>query len=123
MAIPRPRRGRQIRALTRAFIARFFENELTSGTNDLRASFFWMVAVLAPVGIFMPWLMVFSFQQIYYNGGPELVRAMSQADKTLYLGYGMVTSGAVAVVVWNSVLIDRRDALVLGTLPVSGPTM
>jgi hypothetical protein len=44
-------------------------------------------------------------------------------DKVLYIGFGMVASGAVTVIVWQSLLIDRRDALVLGVLPVDSRTV
>jgi hypothetical protein len=37
-----------------------------------------------------------------------------------YLGFAMVASGLISAVTWSSLLLDRRDSLVLGVLPVSG---
>jgi predicted permease len=50
--------------------------------------------------------------------GVEALRAISRADKTLYLGFAMVASGILSAITWSSVLPDRRDSLVLGVLPV-----
>ena len=113
----------QFSALLRSFIARFFDNEITTGTNDLKASFFWLIAFLAPLGILLPWFMMFDYSFVFAQGGAELLRRLSMADKTLYVGLGMVAAGGLGVVTWNSLILDRRDALVLGVLPVHGPTI
>ncbi len=38
------------RALTSAFFARFFESEITTGYDDLKGSFFWLLAALGVGG-------------------------------------------------------------------------
>jgi hypothetical protein len=113
----------QVRPLTRAFVARFFDNEITTGTSDLRSSFFWLIALLAPPGVFMPILMGMNYQVMVIQGGSALLRHLSWADKVFYLGLGMVATGAISVIVWNALLVDRRDALVLGALPVGPATV
>jgi hypothetical protein len=101
-------------ALAKAFLARFFDNEITAGSGDLRSSFFWLVAFLAPIGILIP-----VSGLILFHGSPELLRVVSLPDKVLYLGISIVAIGGLAVLTWSGLLVDRRDALVLGTLPVS----
>ena len=108
----------QIRAMTRAFLARFFENEITTGTDDLKTFFFWLVAFLAAPGFLLPVMMGFRWQLIARVKGPEALYLLSRADKTLYIGFVMIASATIAAVTWNSLLGDRRDALVLGVLPV-----
>src|SRR5688572_23224851 len=44
----------QVIALARAFLGRFFDNELTAGSTDLKHSFFWLIAAAAMPGIAMP---------------------------------------------------------------------
>jgi hypothetical protein len=108
----------QVAALTRAFLARFFENEITSGTDDLKTSFFWLLSFLAVPGFFMPMTMAFSWQLLAMIKGPEVLREMTRGDKAFYLGFVMVATAAITAIAWNSLLTDRRDGLVLGVLPV-----
>jgi hypothetical protein len=108
----------QVRAMGRAFLARFFENEITTGTDDLKTSFFWLLAFLAVPGFFMPMLMGFKWNLIALVQGPDALRLLTRGDKTLYIGFVMIATAAVAAIAWNSLLGDRRDALVLGVLPV-----
>ena len=52
----------QLDALARAFFVRFFESEITTGTDDLKQFFFWLLAALAIPGLFIPWIMAFDWQ-------------------------------------------------------------
>ena len=72
----------QGRALTRAFLSRFFESEITTGTDDLKGSFFWLLAALAMPGLFIPWLMVFDWHMIGMFQGADALREASRAEKT-----------------------------------------
>jgi hypothetical protein len=108
----------QVRAMTRAFLARFFENEITSATDDLKTAFFWLVAFLAAPGFLLPVMMGFRWQLIERIHGSEALALLSRADKTLYIGFVMIATAALTAIAWNSLLGDRRDALVLGVLPV-----
>jgi hypothetical protein len=113
----------QLDALTRAFLVRFFESEITTGTDDLKRSFFWLLAALAIPGMFIPWIMAFQWQLMAFIEGAEAVRIASRAEKTFYLGYSMIASGVITLIAWSSLLPDRRDTLILGTLPVRARTV
>ena len=113
----------QLDALTRAFLARFFESEITSGSDDLKHSFFWLLGALAVPGIFIPWIMGFEWQLMAFMQGPEAVRIASRAEKTFYVGFAMVASGVLTAIAWSSLLPDRRDTLILGTFPVRPRTI
>ena len=113
----------QLRALTRAFLTRFFESELTSGPDDLKGSFFWLLAALAMPGLFIPWLMVFDWHMIALIQGPDALREASQAEKVFYLGFSMIASAVLTTIAWSSLLPDRRDALILGAMPVQPRTI
>src|SRR5687768_7244600 len=101
------------RALTGAFLARFFESEITTGTDDLKGSFFWLLAALAVPGLFIPWLMVFDWHLIGMFQGPIALREASRAEKAFYLGFAMIASGLLTTIAWSSLLPDRRDTLIL----------
>lgn len=106
-------------ALTGAFFARFFENEITVGFDDLKGAFFWMLAALAIPGLFLPWMLAFDWQLIAMVKGPLALREASQGGKVFYLGFAMAASGLLTTIAWNSLLPDRRDTLILGALPVT----
>lgn len=113
----------QGRALTRAFLSRFFESEITTGTDDLKGSFFWLLAALAMPGLFIPWLMVFDWHMIGMFQGADALREASRAEKTFYLGFSMIAAGLLTAIAWSSLLPDRRDTLILGALPVRPRTV
>ena len=112
----------QTGVLIRVFLGRFFENEATLGPTDLRESFFWLIAALAAPGL----LFVFH-QQFYWNfvalgaDGAAKLRVYVLFDKTLYLTLTSVAMGLVSVAVWNALIVDRRDAFIIGVLPVPRP--
>ena len=116
--MPPLRTGDQTRALGRAFLARFFENEITAGTDDLKTSFFWLIAFVAVPGFLAPMLMSNKWSLIALIRGPEALRLLTRGDKALYLGFVMIATATITAIAWNSLLGDRRDALVLGVLPV-----
>jgi len=113
----------QTRALGRAFLARFFENEITAGTDDLKTSFFWLVAFVAVPGFFAPMMMSNKWNLIALIRGPDALRVLTRGDKALYLGFVMIATATITAIAWNSLLGDRRDALVLGVLPVRPVTI
>lgn len=108
----------QTTVLTRTFLLRFFENEITSGTDDLKGSFFWLLSLLATPGMLLPFVVLPNFELIARIRGVEVLRVLSRGVKAFYIGLAIVGAAMVAAVVWRSLLIDRRDALVLGSLPV-----
>src|SRR3970282_831827 len=99
MAAPHPRD--QFAALVHSFLARFFENEITSGTDDLKASFFWLLAFLMAPGIFMPVMMMFEWDLIARFRGYEVLQVHTRGDKALYLGFTMVATGLVSAIAWS----------------------
>ena len=111
------------RALTGAFFARFFESEITTGHDDFKSSFFWLLAALAVPGMFIPWMMAFDWHLVAMLKGPLALREASQAEKVFYLGFSMIASGLLTSIAWNSLLPDRRDTLILGALPVQPSTI
>ncbi|MGE5836424.1 MAG: hypothetical protein ACM4AI_18270 [Acidobacteriota bacterium] len=113
-----PTPSAQFRPLTETFLARFFENEVTSGRTDLRTSFFWVVAVLAGPGLLGVVYRQFAWTEITMRHGSEALAAYVLFDKSLYLVITFVAIGFVSAVAWPSLSLDRRDGLILGALPI-----
>jgi putative ABC transport system permease protein len=115
------------RTLAGAFFARFFESDLTATADDLKAPLFYLIAALAMPGVFVPLLMQgnsptdpagWGWSMIAHYRGPDVLRAVSRADKTLYLAYAMFASALVGLLTWTTLVPDRRDRLILGALPI-----
>jgi hypothetical protein len=116
--MPSPDQRVQVRALTSAFFARFFESETTVERTDATRSFFWLLALLAAPGILLATYRQFLWERLVRagEGVDALVRAV-RADTSEYLSLTFVAVAVVAAARWQSLVIDRRDALVLGALP------
>ena len=113
-----PTESAQFRPLTETFLARFFENEVTSGRTDLRTSFFWVVAVLAGPGLLGVVYRQFAWTEFTMRRGSDALAAYVLFDKSVYLVITFVAIGFVSAVAWPSLSVDRRDGLILGALPV-----
>lgn len=113
----------QADALARTFFARFFESEITSGTDDLKQTFFWLLAALAMPGIFIPALMSFEWGLVGRFRGYDVLQAQSMGEKAFYLGFSMVSAGALTALAWTSLIPDKRDTLILGAMPVRPATV
>jgi predicted permease len=117
-------------ALIRAFLARFFEPD--GATGDLRAVFAWLLAFLAAPGLIVPPFVAFAWSKfnptdqtqwgwfrVASHLGADALRLASLGDKATYMAFACAATAAVAALVWNRLLPDRRDVLVLGPLPVT----
>jgi predicted permease len=125
------RRVASLRALVPAFVGRFFENEITGGSSDLRVGVFFLIALLAIPGFVAPIFMAsaglpwrppetWGWELVARRIGVDALRLQSLTDKGIYLAISMAATGVIAAVTWNSLMTDRKDAAVLGPLPVSG---
>lgn len=105
------------RLLARTFFARFFESDLVpSGIAQVQLVI-WAIALFAAPGFML------SFQLEKKYAGLWRVRrgALSDAvlaDEVLFVTFGMMALGLVALVIWEGVFPDRRDVRILGVLPL-----
>lgn len=104
--------------LVRLFSRRFFENDLLAPDIDLRPSAIWLLAALAmpPLLWTVKSIVPYGLMAIH---GYALMESVSWFDKSLLMMLAMVSAGIVTVLSWEALLVDRRDALVLGALPVA----
>ena len=113
--------------LFREFFSQFFTSETVSSDDQLRQTLVWVVVFL-----FLPGVML--MVQLLFEYAGVVIRAikLQQFDRLddtiewiafLYITYSMVTVGFIAVVAWDGLTFDRRDAMVLGPLPLPGATI
>ena len=104
--------------LVTLFSRRFFENDLLAPDIDLRPTAIFLLAALATPSFVWTVKGIVAFGLMVVHGY-EVVEAASWFDKSLLMMLAMVSAGVVTVLSWEALLVDRRDALVLGSLPVS----
>src|SRR4029079_4862916 len=91
-------------------------------TTDAREGFFWLIAALATPGIFLPLWMYFRWASAAAQGGSIGLHRILLFDKTIYLGVTTVGIALLSAMIWHTLIVERRDALILGALPVRGRT-
>ncbi|HEV3141468.1 MAG TPA: hypothetical protein VGY57_13170 [Vicinamibacterales bacterium] len=124
--------------LARSFVAQFFESESVTSDMRMRQSIVFVFAFIVTPCLF---LMVSVFPHYEMLVIPvrrglasasvvryATVRGLMAQDvlewiAAVLVGYAMVAAGLVAVFVWDALTFDRRDAIVLGPLPLRGSTV
>jgi hypothetical protein len=113
--------------LWRTFFMQFFTNETVSSDVQMRQTMIWVVAFLLVPGVLLLVEVFFDYQGIVLRA--LRFQQFDVLDDTLewvaflFITYSMVTIGFIAVFVWDSLTLDRRDAMVLGPLPARGSTI
>jgi hypothetical protein len=108
--------------LFRVFFAQFFASESATSDIQLRRTLIWVLAFLITPGVMLALQVVSRYAFAVYRQ-PSLVDTMTAALAIVFITYSSVATGLVAVFVWDALAFDRRDAMVLGPLPVGGPTI
>ena len=108
----------RVRRLARTFFDRMFENELLSSPVSASNAVMWLVAALATPG------MMISVSQYYFYAhartfAPEQQDRILLVSQAFHVDFAMAIAGIVTMLVWTSLTPDRRDAFVLGSLPVT----
>jgi hypothetical protein len=104
--------------LARTFFQRFFESELLPPGLPQVQLVIWSLSLLAAPTLLMPIRMAGRYS-LLQSDPPRLTQALF-ADRLVFLTLGMTAMGLVALVTWQNVFPDRRDARLLGVLPLSG---
>lgn len=112
----------QFTLLLRNFIRRLFESDLVPESINLRHSAIWLAAILAMPPSLMTLGLTWKYSLIA-QVFPERYDVATWPDKLFFLGYSMAAVGFLTVLVWDSLFPDRRDAVVLGAIPIRGGTV
>jgi hypothetical protein len=111
-----------MRVLWRAFFDQLFTSESVTSDVHLRQALIGVLAFLLPPGLFLL-VEVIPLYALVATHFPEMLNALLLRLAFVFVTYSMVTIGFVAVFVWDALTFDRRDAMVLGPLPVSAGTI
>jgi hypothetical protein len=113
--------------LLRAFLTQFFASESVNEETHRRQTVAWVLAFLVVPGLFLVVRMLPAYRLTLLRaqtfGMPELVDQLLIAIGSVFVVFSMVTTGFIAAFTWEALAFDRRDAMVLGPLPVRAATV
>jgi len=115
------------RTLFHTFFKQFFASESVTSDMQLRQTIVWLLAfliaplILLTIQVF-PYFAWVAIRAVRFHDA-ELLDDTLEWIELLFVSYSMVTMGLIAVFVWDALSFDRRDAMVLGPLPVRQVTV
>ena len=110
------------RLLAREFFSRLFQTEIQVSDHQLRTAMIGVFAFLITPGLIVPLQFATAFR-LAARRDPLLLNGLTRLFATTFLVYAMVTTGVIAVFEWDELVLDRRDAMILGPLPIGGRTV
>jgi hypothetical protein len=108
--------------LWRAFFAQFFSSESVTSEMQLQKAMAGPLALLLTPALLMPIQIISTFEMAALQF-PQLLEPLTRMVATIFILYSMVAIGVIAAVMWDSLAFDRRDAMVLGPLPLRPSTV
>ena len=110
--------NRHTKALGRVFFGRLFENDVFSSSVAASSSVLWLLAFLAVPGVMFSGSQLFAYAHLRHQPFEVIDRTLLQRE-TFHIDFVMGVAGLVTMMIWSSLTPDRRDAHVLGTLPIT----
>jgi hypothetical protein len=114
---------KNLRALAKVFFGRLFENDFFSSSTAATSNLLFLLALVAVPGVMMSAGQSFTWAHLRATGrrlsDPMIVDRALMAYQSFYIAVAMAVAFVLTMMVWTSLTPDRKDALVLGPLPVS----
>lgn len=108
--------------LVPSFFRRIVENDLVPEDLDLSDALSWVVPLFAaPPAVVALWLL--PKYSLMADLASDQFAVLSRGDKLFFIGYSMAVVGFVTALLWERLFPDRRDAFILGVLPLRGWTV
>jgi hypothetical protein len=105
--------------LVREFVGQFFVSESVTSDHQLRTAAIGVMAFLVTPGFLRSMSLGVPFEFFWFRE-PGMLEPFLRLNATLFIIYGIVAMGVIAAFTWDALGFDRRDAMVLGPLPVRG---
>ncbi len=114
--------GDPFRLLCREFFAQLFASESAVSDHQVKVAMIGVLAFLITPGFFIPVRLAEIFEVASLRF-PSMVDPLTRLNATMFVTFGIVAVGLIAAFEWDALAFDRRDAMVLGSLPVAGRTI
>lgn len=113
--------------LWRAFLEQFVANESVTSDLQMRRAIIGVFTFLITPGLFLMMKTMPDYELMLMvakaRDMPELIETRLAQLAVLFVSYSMVTTGLLTVFIWDTLVFDKRDSMVLGPLPVPGKTI
>ena len=110
------------RLLTRVFLRWLIDNDLISPHADRHESLAVLFAVVVSLAVFVTFFLSTNYLAAFIQlPGPTALSALS--DRFLFISASMAVSARAALIVWDALSLETRDAAILGPLPLSARTI
>jgi hypothetical protein len=109
--------------LARHFVHRFVESELLAAGAEVHKIFVTAIALLAAAGAMLSGILLLRNTFGLATASAELRAWVALGDQTLLVSLIMAVTGLFTVIGWDALLPDRRDAHILGGLPLGRKVM
>jgi hypothetical protein len=113
--------------LWRTFLEQFAANESATSDIQMRRAIIGVVTFLITPGVFLIGKTMSSYELTLliarHKNMPQLIENYHAQMAVLFVSYSMITTGLLTVFIWDTLVFDKRDAMVLGPLPLSGRTI
>lgn len=113
--------------LWRTFLAQFFASESVTSDIQMRRTIIWVLAFLLTPCLYLMAAILPTYEIVRLvaaaRNAPEMIENILAKLAAIFVGYSMVTVGMITVFVWDALVFDKRDAMVIGPLPLRGLTV
>ena len=113
--------------LWRVFVEQFTANESATSDLQMRRAIIGVFAFLITPGLYLMMKTMPDYELMLMvakaRNMPQWIETRLAQLAVIFVVYSMVTTGLVTVFIWDTLVFDKRDAMVLGPLPLRGRTV
>jgi hypothetical protein len=113
--------------LWRVFVEQFTANESATSDVQMRRAIVGVIAFLITPGLFLMMKTMSGYELMVMVAKakqmPQIVETFLAQMAVLFVSYSMISTGLLTVFIWDTLVFDKRDAMVLGPLPLRGSTI
>lgn len=111
-----------LRLLTHLFLRRLVDNDLISPRADRHESLAVLYALVVSLAVFVTFFLSTNYLSAFIQlPGPAALSALS--DRFLFIAGSITISALAALIVWDGLALEPRDAVILGPLPIAARTI
>ena len=109
------------RLVTRLFLRRLIDNDVISPHADRHESLAVLCALVVSLAVFVTFFVSTHYLAAFIQlPGPTALSALS--DRFLFISASIAVSALAALMVWDALALEPRDAAILGPLPIAPRT-
>src|SRR5688500_18471450 len=113
--------------LARVFLEQFAANESATSDVQTRRAIIGVITFLVMPGLFLMMRTMSGYEVMVKvaraKDMPQIVEVFLAQMAVLFVSYSMISTGLLTVFIWDALVFDKRDAMVLGPLPLRGRTI